>query len=174
MKYFLSFTLSILIGLVVFSSCLTDTDTDRWRKANNEFMTSLNDSIDIYPIEKNDSLLSVEKGSFYEESAPSGIYYKSLRKGSGKLPLIGQTVTISYTGWLYDNTEFDSGELSFSLGTGTIEGYTAVVQRMHVGDIWKVYIPYYMGYGSTDYYYSSPNIPAYSALIFRMELKSVK
>ena len=43
-----------------------------------------------------------------------------------------------------------------------VVGFSTALQKMHVGDTWKVYIPYQLGYGSSD----SGVIPAYSTLIF--------
>ena len=51
-----------------------------------------------------------------------------------------------------------------------IEGWIIAMQAMHVGDKWEVYIPASMGYGR----YAQPGIPAYSTLIFEIELLGVQ
>ena len=173
MKHLRSLLPLLLALLFVSVSCLDDRDARLWRSGNEDFMEALKDSSNVYPVEIRDSLISAERGAEYQPSAPSGIYFKEIQKGSGVVPLLGQTVTVKYSGWLYDDTAFDDGLITFELGTTTIDGFTVTVQRMHVGDIWEVYIPYYLGYGQNTYYYSTPNIPGYSTLIFRMELKSV-
>ena len=49
-----------------------------------------------------------------------------------------------------------------------IEGWIIAMQQMCVGDKWEVYIPAEMGYGK----FAQPGIPAYSTLIFEIELIS--
>lgn len=158
----------------VFSSCLDDSDSRKWRKANEAFMEGLKDSTNIFVLEHRDSIIIAEKGGVYEPAPVSGIMYQELKAGYGEIPVIGQQVTVKYTGWLYDNTEFDKGKMDFVLGESTIEGFREVVERMPVGARWKAYIPYHLGYGSTDYHYSQPMIPAYSVLIFDIELINIE
>ncbi len=165
--------LALAASILSFASCLDDPEDIRWQEDNEAFMNSLKDSTDIFPLEINDKSLTEEKGGVYEPTGATGIYYKIISSGTGQVPCLGQTVSVNYSGWLYDGTPFDEGYLTFELGKTTIEGFTEVVQRMHQGDIWKVYIPYYLGYGEMDYGYSSPFIPGYSALVFLVELKSV-
>lgn len=164
----------LLSGLfaLLLSSCLEDGESRRWRQDNEKFMASLKDSADIVPLEINDEQLAADRGVAYQAQPATGIYYRELSRGTGQIPVIGQTVEVSYTGWFYDGSQFDDGSLSFVLGATTIEGFTHVLQRMPVGSVWKVYIPYYLGYGSMDYIYSTPTIPAYSTLVFKIELKS--
>ena len=50
-----------------------------------------------------------------------------------------------------------------------IEGWVIALQQMCVGDKWEVYIPSELGYGK----YSQPGIPAYSTLIFEIELTGI-
>ena len=159
----------------VFSSCLEDSDTRQWRLDNEAFLKSLKDSTDIFALENLDSIITVEKGGIYEPGPVSGILYKVIKPSTGNIAVLGQSVSIKYTGWLYDDTEFDSGKLTFTLGDGsTIDGMREVMERMPLGARWKVYIPYDLGYGSSDYNYSSPTIPAYSVLIFDIELLKIE
>lgn len=50
----------------------------------------------------------------------------------------------------------------------TIDGMTTVLMNMHIGDHWKVYIPYQQGYGRV----ANGKIPAYSTLVFDLRLHS--
>ena len=50
-----------------------------------------------------------------------------------------------------------------------IEGWQIALLRMHPGSRWIVYIPYTMGYGTR----TSGPIPAYSTLIFEVELLNI-
>jgi FKBP-type peptidyl-prolyl cis-trans isomerase FklB len=47
-----------------------------------------------------------------------------------------------------------------------VDGFSTALQNMHIGDRWLVYIPYTLGYGTTD----SGTIPAYSTLVFDITL----
>lgn len=48
------------------------------------------------------------------------------------------------------------------------EGFTTALLLMHVGDQWRVYIPQELGYQSN----SATSIPAYSTLVFDIQLKA--
>lgn len=54
------------------------------------------------------------------------------------------------------------------LVSNTVEGFTTVLQHMHIGDLWRAYIPQELGYASA----ASAALPAYSMLIFDVQLKS--
>jgi FKBP-type peptidyl-prolyl cis-trans isomerase FklB len=54
--------------------------------------------------------------------------------------------------------------------SGLIDGMVTALMKMHIGDRWKVYIPYQLGYGTTTS--SSTSIPGYSTLIFDLTLSS--
>ena len=54
------------------------------------------------------------------------------------------------------------------LVSNTVEGFSTALQNMHIGDRWEVYIPYQLGYGSA----ATPTLPAYSTLIFDIQLKA--
>lgn len=174
MKKLTVLSLLLVTFSLVFSSCLEDSDSRQWRKANEAFMEGLKDSSNVFVLEHRDSIIIAEKGGIYEPGPLSGILYQEIKAGNGEIPVIGQNVSVKYTGWLYDNTEFDKGKMTFVLGESTIEGFREVVERMPLGARWKAYIPYELGYGSTDYHYSTPMIPAYSVLIFDIELLKIE
>jgi FKBP-type peptidyl-prolyl cis-trans isomerase FklB len=53
---------------------------------------------------------------------------------------------------------------------GVVDGFaTALMKMTHIGDHWMVYMPYTLGYGSSQS--SSSTIPAYSMLKFEIVLK---
>jgi FKBP-type peptidyl-prolyl cis-trans isomerase FklB len=108
---------------------------------------------------------------------PDGLEYEILRKSdSSKIsPTVEDTVVANYAGTLIDGTEFDNsykrGEpLTIPVG-GVIKGWTEILQLMHVGDKYKVYIPSDLAYGDRG---AGGQIPGGSALIFEMELLSIK
>lgn len=103
----------------------------------------------------------------------SGLQYKVMNTGTGKVPLASDRVTVHYTGKLIDGTVFDSSvqrgqPATFSV-SGVIAGWTEALQLMHEGDKWTLYIPQELGYGANG----SGRIPPYSALIFEVELIKV-
>lgn len=49
---------------------------------------------------------------------------------------------------------------------GLIDGYTTALMRMHIGDRWRVYVPWTLGYGTTEY----NSIPGYSVLVWDIKL----
>ncbi len=108
------------------------------------------------------------------QKTPTGIYYLVLNPGEGGSPSPGSRVSMHYTGTLLDGTEFDSSRtrgqtFDFVLGQdGVIPGWIEMVMGMQPGEIRKVVIPPYLGYGDQGYGPIEPD----SWLIFEMELVS--
>lgn len=102
---------------------------------------------------------------------PGGIYYKviTVGKNDGCHPTPRSIVTAHYTGWTINGKKFDSSlggtPVAFRL-SDLISGWVIAMQHMCVGDKWQVYIPAEQGYGK----FAQPGIPAYSTLIFDIEL----
>ena len=101
-----------------------------------------------------------------------------LREGTGAAASQGRTVTVSYTGWLYDpakteskGAQFDtSANLSFQLGVGrVIAGWDQGVVGMKVGGQRRLVIPPNLGYGSQ----MVGSIPPNSTLVFDVMLLNV-
>jgi FKBP-type peptidyl-prolyl cis-trans isomerase FklB len=94
-------------------------------------------------------------------------------------PMATDNVWVAYRARLIPTTSYPEGEIidqsfvgDFSWRTadaigssGFIPGFTTALIHMHVGDHWRVYIPYQLAYGSNS---SSP--PAYSNMIFEIAL----
>ncbi len=107
-------------------------------------------------------------------TTPSGLQYKVIKKGKGKVIGENQKVKVHYTGYLIDGTKFDSSvdrntPFEFNTSGGVIEGWLEAVKKMKVGDKWTVYIPYQLGYGAQD----MGVIPPFSTLIFDIEVLEV-
>jgi len=114
-----------------------------------------------------------EKGITVKPS-PTGIYYVEKTKGTGAKAMAGKVVKVNYTGTLLNGTVFDSSKdkkpYEFTLGQGqVIKGWDEAIQLMNVGGKATVVIPSSMAYGDRDY---GP-IPAYSTLVFDLELMDV-
>jgi FKBP-type peptidyl-prolyl cis-trans isomerase len=104
--------------------------------------------------------------------------------GAGAEATSGKTVSVHYTGWLYDakasdkhGKKFDSsrdhGEsFSFRLGAGqVIRGWDQGVAGMKVGGKRTLVIPSELGYGSRG---AGGAIPPNATLLFDVELLEVK
>ena len=108
-----------------------------------------------------------------------------LTKGTGSgCPLYNDTVRVDYQGMLMPTDSFPKGKVFDGSWTGAynpntmspaklavssmIDGFTTAIMNMHIGDRWKVYIPYTLGYGTK----ASGEIPAYSTLVFDVTLEA--
>lgn len=105
----------------------------------------------------------------------SGLQYKIIIKGNGKIPTAQDTVVAHYKGTLVDGTEFDNSfkrnEPATFPVTGVIKGWQEALQLMPVGSKWEIYIPSELGYGEQG---AGQAIPPGAALIFEIELISIK
>ncbi|MBR3976423.1 MAG: FKBP-type peptidyl-prolyl cis-trans isomerase [Bacteroidaceae bacterium] len=103
-----------------------------------------------------------------------GVLVKIIKSGEGeRSPRAGNVVTVHYKGSLINGKVFDS---SYERGypeafrlSDLIVGWQIALTQMHTGDHWIVYIPYDKGYGTR----ANGPIPAYSTLIFEMELIAI-
>ena len=111
---------------------------------------------------------------------PSGLQYDDTTPGTGAEAQAGRTVSVHYTGWLYDNgskgAKFDSSKdrgdpFSFKLGAGmVIRGWDEGVQGMKVGGSRVLVIPPALGYGARG---AGGAIPPNATLLFEVDLLSV-
>jgi FKBP-type peptidyl-prolyl cis-trans isomerase FklB len=108
------------------------------------------------------------------KTTASGLQYKVLTTGKGKAPVATDKVTVHYIGKLTDGTVFDSsvdrGEPATFGVNEVIPGWTEVLQLMHEGDKWMVFIPQELAYGAQG---AGGTIPPFSTLIFEVELIKV-
>lgn len=107
----------------------------------------------------------------------SGVAIEELQPGDGaEATGPGQFVTVHYTGWLEDGTEFDSSHnraepFAFPLGVGfVIPGWDQGLVGMRVGGKRRLTIPPELGYGSGG---AGGVIPPNATLIFEVELLDV-
>ena len=105
---------------------------------------------------------------------PSGLQYKILEKGKGKIPTINDQVIVKYEGRLLDGTVFDSSykredSTNKFRPTDVIEGWKEALTMMPVGSKWELYVPQELAYGGRQ----MGSIPAYSTLIFIVELVGI-
>jgi FKBP-type peptidyl-prolyl cis-trans isomerase FklB len=109
------------------------------------------------------------------KTLPSGLQYKIIEEGSGKMPKAEDTVTVNYKGTLIDGTEFDSsykrGQPATFQVNGVIKGWTEALQLMKEGAKWQLFIPPELAYGERG---AGPTILPNSTLIFEVELLTIK
>ncbi|MGK0270359.1 MAG: FKBP-type peptidyl-prolyl cis-trans isomerase FkpA [Cocleimonas sp.] len=104
--------------------------------------------------------------------------------GDGAVAESGQTISVHYTGWLYDaeasdkrgekfDSSLDRGQpFEFPLGGGrVIKGWDSGFTGMKVGGKRTLIIPAEMGYGSRG---AGRSIPPNATLLFDVELLGIK
>lgn len=115
-----------------------------------------------------------------EITTGSGLKYVDEVVGTGESPSPGKIVSVHYTGWLENGTQFDSSRgpdrgqpLQFPIGLGkVIKGWDEGVMTMKVGGKRKLIIPPNLGYGATGA--GRGRIPPNATLIFEVELLGVR
>jgi hypothetical protein len=106
---------------------------------------------------------------------PSGLAYKVIQEGSGKLPEKNKRVQVHYRGYFMDGKEFDNSfkrgqPIDIVLGAGqVIKGWDEGIGLFKVGSKGTLRIPYGMAYGERGI----PGvIPAKATLFFDIEVVS--
>jgi FKBP-type peptidyl-prolyl cis-trans isomerase len=109
------------------------------------------------------------------KTTKSGLQYKVIKEGTGKVPKPTDTVKTNYKGMLLDGTVFDASENHGGPATfpvdGVIKGWTEALQLMKVGSKYTLYIPSDLAYGPAG---QGPDIPPNSTLIFDVELLGIE
>ncbi|XP_069484223.1 peptidyl-prolyl cis-trans isomerase FKBP4 [Ambystoma mexicanum] len=107
-----------------------------------------------------------------------GILKQIKKEGSGEeSPMIGDKVSVHYTGWLLDGTQFDSSrnradKFSFDIGKGqVIKAWDIAVATMKIGEICQIICKPEYAYGASG---SPPKIPPNAVLVFEVELFEFK
>ncbi|CAN5355241.1 FKBP-type peptidyl-prolyl cis-trans isomerase [soil metagenome] len=104
-------------------------------------------------------------------AAPTALVAQPLIKGTGAAVTDGQTVTVNYTGWLWDGTKFDSSwgaaKFTSALKSGSIiDGWIKGLVGQTVGSQVLLVIPPDLAYGATE----QGTIPANSTLVFVVDI----
>jgi FKBP-type peptidyl-prolyl cis-trans isomerase len=121
------------------------------------------------------SFLAANKTKQGVQSTQSGLQYQVLKNGSGATPIATDVVRVHYQGMLIDGTVFDknlAGEKPAEFPVNrVIPGWTEALQKMKVGDKWRLVIPSELGYGARG----TPGgpIPPNATLIFEVELLEI-
>lgn len=183
--------LSFSCFLIFLTACSeTDdevNDYENWEARNEVFFAALEDSLangsgtwmKIKNYSKNPSELVGSNLDY--------IYVKVLKTGYEKAsetesPLFNDSVRISYIGrlmpsekepegYVFDSTVFGNYDLKTNSTrdfkvSELVGGFVTAMIHMHRFETWQLYIPWKLGYGSSD----SGIIPAYSTLIYTVTL----
>ncbi|MDR1324717.1 MAG: FKBP-type peptidyl-prolyl cis-trans isomerase [Treponema sp.] len=104
----------------------------------------------------------------------SGLQYEVIVEGTGRTPVLVDTVAVNYEGSFIDGSLFDSsyergGPEEFPLDM-IIQGLAEGIQLMSEGATYRFFIPSQLAYGSAG---ASDMVPPYSTLVFQVELVSI-
>lgn len=194
-------SLSFIICHLSFSvtACSEQDDTveefANWQEVNEEFFSSLYAQTQ-QRIAAGDASWKIIRNWSLSETAHLNIddyiIVQVLNEGQGAgCPLYTDTVRCMYEGRLIPSTNYLSGWVfdqsftgtfnpatakaaQFAVG-GVVDGFSTALQNMHIGDRWKVYVPYNLGYGIKDNKNSNTGavvVPAYSTLVYDVTLVS--
>lgn len=187
------YTILCLVSMMTFSSCSEADDStyefDNWQQRNDTYFNSIYSQAEASIGQEKDEWRIYNKWSKVEDAIGTDktnkIVVKVIQKGTGKeSPLYSDSVRVHYEGRLMETPEHPEGtvfDCSWTgdynpntmvptkfLAGGLVDGFTTALLHMHVGDRWKVYIPYNLAYGASK----QSSIPAYSTLVFDITLHS--
>jgi len=182
---------SLMLGLSSCSEIEETGEYDNWLNRNTVYLDSIANVCDknadgtwtkICSFNLNDSVEAITKDKTHY------IYVKKLSEGDGDYkPQYNDSVRVHYLGRLIPSASYSEGYI-FDKSYSTykfneltdvptlfcvnkvVTGFSTALMHMKVGDYWRVYIPYYLGYGTTS---SSSGIPAYSLLVFDIKLARI-
>lgn len=176
-----------LLAPLAFVSCSESEDTVEefpdWKNRNEAYFD------DVYEkaMRADDGSWKIIRNYSFEDTIQVGysdnIVVQVLEEGTGSgCPMFTDSVLVNYRGRLIPSTSYADGyvfDQSYSgeynpqtarprkLFVGElIDGFSTALQYMHIGDRWRVYIPYQLGYGVSD----NDGIPGYSTLVFDIAL----
>lgn len=186
-RYNTIFAAFALMLLSVLASCSEDDNTVEefpdWQNRNETYFAGIYEQAKANA----DGTWKLIRSYTLEDTIPTTnddyIAVKVLRAGTGSgCPMFSDSVKVNYRGRLIPSTSYADGYVfdesyigEYNPATalpstmyvgGTVDGFATALQHMRIGDYWRVYIPYWLGYGTSG----SSSIPAYSTLIFDIEL----
>lgn len=184
----MSRVMPLFLCLLAFGFCACSESDDEenefadWKARNDSYFN------EVYTRAKGTSgewktFITWSKNEEMATAASDHIVVQVLEQGSGSgSPLYTDSVRIHYSGRLIPSTSYSNGYEFDKSWTGSfnpvvskpytskvsdfVDGFSTALQHMHIGDHWRVYIPYPLGYGVSD----NGIIPAYSTLVFDLIL----
>ena len=175
----------------LFISCSEENNEegefDNWKERNDRMTDQWAARTDgswyrkILTYTKNEQVSGIENSDY--------IYVELLEQGSGtECPIFTDGVRVAYRGryiptksyadgYVFDQTflgDFDwktARMVDFS-PSDVVTGFATALMNMHIGDRWRIYVPYQLGYGASGSSSSSQAIPGYTNLIFDVALQN--
>ncbi len=193
--YFVYVILTSFLAVCALASCSEKDEVseyDNWKVRNEHFVDSIANVAAINADGTWEILKSFTVGdssALYSTHPEYFVYVRKVETGSGTIsPMYSDSVRVHYSGRLMPTSQHPTG---YNFGksysgnilneatdvptifcvSSNIVGFSTALMHMHEGDRWIVYVPYYLGYGTSEY--TSASIPAYSTLIFDMKLARV-
>lgn len=123
---------------------------------------------------KSEAFLAKNKAMDGVVALPSGLQYRVLKTGQGRMPLESDIVLCNYRGTLLDGTEFDStdeGKPASLKVSALIQGWKEALQLMPVGSKWQLAIPPQLAYGERGV---GSDIGPNETLLFDVEVVAIK
>jgi len=187
----LQYTLGAYLGAWIINNGFTVTNPELFRKGMDDVLLNkplLIDAASIAPkldgyqkrlisqrsAQQEKLLFENIKGKEGVGSLPSGVSYVIMKAGNGVRPQLNDSVLIHVKGFLPDGNPFEDtyakkSPIRITPG-GLIPGMGEALQIMPVGSTWRLFVPSALGYAEKGV----PGlIPAYSALVFEVELMEV-
>ncbi len=158
-----------LIGIVlagIFTSCLnlSDNEEPTWQEEQSNLKKYLENII----ANKNDV-----------DTTALGVYYVTLKEGTGTFPKTGDTLTVGYGGYFTDGYMFDASSwhnekdstFTFVLGNPPLlKGWDDGMKVINKNAKVQLIIPSDLAYGSSG----GGVIPPYKTLVFVVIMKDIK
>lgn len=163
-----AFTMILLSAISCDSEQSTWEKYKDWRQANTAFFNEKDNSLNANGEKEYMRVTPVWDAGSY-------ILMKKLKSGNGtRYPLYTSTVDVTYKGYLYNGTVFDStynntDSIATFKCSSTVTGFAIALTNMVVGDSCEIIIPAYLGYGEQE----SSTISPYSTLIFGLKLRGI-
>lgn len=186
--WLIPFCLSALIMLL--GSCSESDNTVEkypdWQNKNSTYWDNLYSETQA-KVNSGDTTWKILKSYSIEDSLQSPntdyIIVNVGTKGTGSgCPIYSDSVRVRYTGQLLPSTSYENGYVFDTTNqNGATEatagvadfkvsdltaGFATALQNMHIGDVWDVYVPWTLGYGTSG----NSTIPGYSVLKFKIQL----
>ncbi len=185
----------LLVTALSMTSCSEEDDVEEeypdWRNTNETYFTNLYNTAKALEESGDTSVWRImrcwsmiEDDVYFTAEPEDNIVVEVLEEGTGSgYPIYTDQVWVHYKGRLLPSTSYPEGYVfdqsyygDFNEETAIpseftvsdlVDGFATALQKMRIGDYWRVYIPYQLGYGTEE---SSGGIPGYSTLIFEIRL----
>jgi len=182
----------VALTLVACSEKEEESEYVNWQAKNQLFIDSIAAECDANVDGNWEKIVAFNLVDSVERIAPNPNHFVYVHKeaaGTGTYsPLFNDSIRVHYMGRLIPSASYPQGYIfgksysTYVLNENTdvptlmsvssnIVGFATATLHMVEGDHWTIYVPYYLGYGTSEY--TSANIPGYSTLIFDVKLAKI-